>query len=49
MTQFDNVGYRHQKYESPNLLDEIRMDETFEAVVGGASQPKQEGFLIILF
>ena len=34
VTQFDAVGYRHQKWESPNLLDEIRMGESFNSVVG---------------
>ena len=34
MPQFDTLGYRHQKWESPNLLDEIRMGETFNSVVG---------------
>ena len=34
--QFDTLGYRHQKWESPNLLDEIRMGETFNSVVGRA-------------
>ena len=29
VTQFDTVGYRHQKWESPNLLDEIRMGESY--------------------
>ena len=33
-TQFDRIGYRHQKWESPNILDEIRMGETFNSVVG---------------
>ena len=34
VTQFTTLGYRHQKWESPNLLDEIRMGETFNSVVG---------------
>jgi hypothetical protein len=36
VTQFNTLGYRHQKWESPNLLDEIRMGETFNSVVGRA-------------
>jgi len=34
VTQFNTLGYRHQKWESPNLLDEIRMGETFNSIVG---------------
>jgi len=48
-TQFDTVGYRHQKWESPNLLDEIRMDEFFAAVVGDEQPPPvSEGTLLIV-
>jgi len=32
VTQFDSVGYRHQKWESPNLLDELRMGESYASV-----------------
>jgi len=30
--QFNTLGYRHQKWESPNLLDEIRMGESYADV-----------------
>jgi len=36
VTQLDTLGYRHQKYESPNLLDEIRMGESYAAVTPDA-------------
>ena len=39
VTQFDTLGYWHHKWESPNLLDEIRMGETFNSVVGLPDQP----------
>ncbi len=31
-TQINRLGYLHQKWESPNLLDEIRMGESYDAV-----------------
>jgi len=47
VTQFDTVGYRHQKWESPNALDEIRMDESFAGVVGDLPGP-ETGLLIYI-
>jgi MYXO-CTERM domain-containing protein len=44
VTQFDTLGYRHQKWESPNLLDELRMGETFWAAIG--LSPAGSGWVI---
>ncbi len=31
-TQINRLGYLHQKWESPNLMDEIRMGESYADV-----------------
>jgi len=49
VTQFDTLGYRHQKWESPNLLDEIRMGETFNSVVGLSTAAVPEPSTFVLF
>ena len=48
VTQFDTVGYRHQKWESPNLLDELRMGETFNSVVGKSGSGEPGGTVLVV-
>ena len=39
VTQINRVGYLHQKHESPNLLDEIRMGESYADVTPFVPEP----------